>query len=86
MNTITFKAPETFKKNLMLISQSKGINMSAYIKLVLTTAMKAELTQLTKNGITIKDEISILNSAMFDAKNGPFENADNLMEALKKKK
>lgn len=86
MNTITFKAPETFKKNLMLISQSKGINMSAYIKLVLTAAMKTELTQLTKNGITVKDEISILNSAMFDVKNGPFENADNLMKALKKKK
>lgn len=85
MAIITFKTSEIFKKNLILISQLKGINMSAYIKLILTDALKEEMNNITKNGLTVAEELEIIQSDFFDKTYGPFKNTDDLMKALKKK-
>lgn len=86
MSIITFKTTDNFKKNLILISQIKGINMSAYIKLVLTNAIKKELNRLAENGLTVSEELKIINSSLFDEKYGPFDNPDELISSLKGKK
>ena len=85
MAIITFKTSEIFKKNLTIISQLKGINMSAYIKLVLTDAIKKDMSQITKNGLTAAEELEMMQSDFFEKTYGPFKNTDDLMKALGKK-
>ena len=85
MATISFKADDDFKKKLDTLAKSKGINTSAYIKLLLTKEVKHELSELTENGLTVAEELDILDSAANDTVKGPFTNAKDLMKALKKK-
>lgn len=85
MVTISFKAEEEFKKNLDLLAERKGINTSAYIKLLLTKEINGELNELTENGLTVFEELRILTSDANDEVVGPFKSAKSLMKALKKK-
>ena len=82
---ITFKADEKFKKNLIIISQIYGINMSAFIKMVLTSALRRELNKLTENGMTAAHELEILQSDLTDKVYGPFDNANDLINSLNNK-
>ena len=82
---ITFKADEKFKKNLIIISQLYGINMSAFIKMVLTNTLRKELNKLTENGMTAAHELEILKSDLSDNVYGPFNKADDLINSLNKK-
>ena len=83
MATISFKADDDFKKKLDVIAQQKGINTSAYIKLILTKEVKNELTEMTENGLTVGEELQILEAAK-GKMYGPFSSTKELMKALKK--
>ncbi len=84
MTTISFKAEDDFKTVLDTLAERKGINTSAYIKLVLKQQMNGELVEITENGLTVAEELAILKSDKEDKAFGPFGNAKNLMKALKK--
>ena len=82
MTTISFKAKDELKETLEFLAQQKGINVSAYIKLLLTEALKEELGQITENGLTIAEEIAILHSELNDEIAGPFTTVSQLKKAL----
>lgn len=86
MTTISFKAKEELKNALYIVADKKGINTSAYIKIILTEAVEKDLKDLTPNGLTVAEEINILQSDQKDEVYGPFDNTDDLMKSLKKKK
>ena len=86
MATVSFKADDEFKKKLDLIAQKKGINTSAYIKLILTKEVNGELSAFSENGLTVAEELNILDSAANDKVFGPFKNTKDLMKALKNTK
>lgn len=84
MTTISFKAEEQLKIKLESLAEKKGINMSAYIKLLLTKEVKNELQEMTENGLTVAEELEILRSEKEDKVYGPFKTTKSLMRALKK--
>jgi predicted transcriptional regulator len=84
MATVSFKADDDFKKKLDVLAEKKGINTSAYIKLILTKEVKNELTEITENGLTVAEELEILDSAANDRVFGPFSTTKALLKALKK--
>ena len=84
MITVSFKADGDFKKKLDLLAKKKGINTSAYIKLILTKGVNGELTELTENGLTVEEELRVIKSDQEDPVFGPFKSAKSLMKALKK--
>ncbi|MFA5829021.1 MAG: hypothetical protein WC843_00785 [Candidatus Gracilibacteria bacterium] len=84
MTTISFKADEKLKNKLETVAKDKGINTSAYIKLILTKEVNNELATLTSNGLTVAEEMEILKSAESDKKYGPFDNVKDLLKSLKK--
>lgn len=84
MTTLSFKATDDLKKKLTLLAQQKGINMSAYIKLLLTQALKEELGRVTENGMTVAEELEILWSDYFEESNGPFTTVNALKKHLMK--
>ncbi|MBI2453495.1 hypothetical protein HYV56_02210 [Candidatus Peregrinibacteria bacterium] len=84
MPTISFKADDDFKGKLELLAQKKGINTSAYIKLLLTKELKIELVEITENGLTVAEEFEILASDKNDKIFGPFTTAKSAIKALKK--
>ena len=83
MITISFKAEESLKTKLELLSKKKGINASAYIKLILTKNIDDELNELTANGMTFAEELNILYSDAHDPVSGPFKTSKSLMKALR---
>ena len=82
MTTISFKAQQDLKKNLVLLAKDKGINTSACIKLLLTEAINKELNRVTENGLTVRQEFEILDSAANDPVEGPFETAEEFMKSI----
>lgn len=84
MVTISFKADEDFDKKLKTLAKKKGITTSAYIKLILTRGINGELIEITENGLTVAEELDILDSDKNDDVSGPFANAKSVMNALKK--
>lgn len=84
MATVSFKADDQFKSLLETLAEQKGINTSAYIKLVLTRGVKEELVELTENGLTTAEELEILAHEKKDKVYGPFKTMGALMKALKK--
>jgi len=85
MPTLSFKTDKDLKKMIETIAQKKGINTSAYIKLTLKKGMDEDLSEITKNGLTVAEEIELLNSAAKDKVYGPFRTSAALMKALKTK-
>lgn len=85
MPTLSFKADDQFKKKLEKLAEKKGINVSAYIKLILTKEMNNELTALTDNGLTVAEELDILADIQNEKIHGPFESVEDLLKDLKKK-
>lgn len=86
MATISFKANDEFKRKLDTLAEKKGVNTSAYIKLILTKEITGELSGITENGLTVAEELAILKSAEEDEITGPFNTTKALLRALKKKK
>lgn len=84
MTTISFKADTALKKNLTIAARNKGINTSAYIKLVLTEKLEKDLSRVTENGFTVAEELEILRSFKHDKRHGPFKTVPELMRWLKK--
>ncbi len=84
MTTISFKAQDELKTTLERLAQQKGINVSACIKLLLTKAIKEELSKSTENGFTVAEELSILYSDLNDEVIGPFASVSKLKKAFKK--
>ncbi len=82
---VSFKADSELKRKLKFLSAKKGINVSAYIKLVLTKGINDELVTVTENGLTFKEELDILESDKNDRTYGPFLTTKSLMKALKEK-
>lgn len=60
MSTIAFRADDEMKMKLEHIAKNKGINLSALIKLYLTTSLKRDLNEITENGITVAEELELL--------------------------
>lgn len=85
MTTISFKADTALKDNLQTLARKKGINTSAYIKLVLTEKLEKDLSRITENGFTVAEELAILRSIKHDKRHGPYKTVDALMRALKGK-
>jgi hypothetical protein len=84
MGTISFKAEDEFKQKLGLLAEKKGINTSAYIKMLLTKGIGNDLSEITENGLTVAEELDILESEKNDKISGPFKNSKTLVTALKK--
>lgn len=84
MSTTSFKTDDEFKRKLDGVAKYKGINTSAYIKMVLTKGMREDLSEITENGMTVGEELEILRSDKEDPTYGPFETVDALMKALSK--
>ncbi len=85
MTTLSFKAPDELKRNLALLAAYKGINLSAFIKLMLTESLQKELNRITENGFTVKEELETVYSDLFEESKGPFHSVDELMKSLRKK-
>lgn len=85
MATITFKAGDDFKKKLEAVAERKGINVSAYIKLCLTKAVRTDLSEMTENGMTVADELQLLAEDALEPEYGPFNTVDALMQSLDEK-
>jgi len=85
MTTVSFKADDNLKEMLNFMAVKKGINTSAYIKLVLTEKLSEDLGRITQNGLTVAEEMEILSSAENDETEGPFSDVKSLMKALKRK-
>lgn len=84
MATISFKADEDLDKNLKTLAKKKGITTSAYIKLILTKGINGDLIEITENGLTVAEELKIINSDQNDEMHGPFKSAKSVISALKK--
>lgn len=84
MTTISFKSEDSFKAKLDILAKRKGINTSAYIKLILTKGVNDELIKITDNGLTVAEELEILASDKNDKVSGPFKTKKRLMSALRK--
>lgn len=85
MAVVSFKTNDEFKHKIEMLAQKNGINTSAYIKLILTTAVNGELVEVTENGLTIAEELAIKKSDAQDIVAGPFKSAKSLIRALKTK-
>lgn len=81
MATLSFKAQDEFKKTLKQLADQAGINMSAYIKLLLTKSVKEELSKITENGLTVAEELEILARDEEEVV-GPFESVAELRKSL----
>lgn len=84
MKTISFKAQDDLKSTLENLAYHKGINVSAFIKLLLTESLKKELNRVTENGITVAEELAILHADANDETYGPFKTIRELKKALSK--
>ena len=60
MSTIAFRADDELKMKLEHIAKNKGINLSALVKLYLTTSLKRDLNEITENGMTVAEELELL--------------------------
>lgn len=81
---MSFKAEEELKDKIDILAKKKGINISAYIKLILTKGINKDLVEITENGFTVQEELDILRSDQNDKTSGPFKTAKSVMNALKK--
>jgi len=84
MPTISFKADTKFRDSLQTLAKKKGINTSAYIKMLLTKDVTDALSEVTENGMTVEEELQILHSDAHDEVFGPFTTTKALMRSLKK--
>lgn len=84
MGTISFRADDGFKQKLDFLAVKKGINTSAYIKLLLTKGIGNDLSEITENGLTVAEELEILESEKNDKIYGPFKNSKEVLNALRK--
>lgn len=85
MAVVSFKTNDEFKRKIEMLAQKNGINTSAYIKLILTTAVNGELIEITENGLTVAEELAIRKSDAEDNVTGPFKTSKSMMRALKRK-
>ena len=60
MSTIAFRSDEALKRQLQHLAKSKGINLSALIKLYLTQSIKKDLNELAENGMSVAEELELL--------------------------
>ncbi|MFA6305119.1 MAG: hypothetical protein WC651_00090 [Candidatus Gracilibacteria bacterium] len=84
MTTVSFKAEESFKTKLEMLADKKGINTSAYIKMIITKGINEDLSETTENGLTVAEELEILSAEKKDKTHGPFKTAKAVMKALRK--
>ncbi|MDP2642715.1 MAG: hypothetical protein Q8P62_02655 [Candidatus Peregrinibacteria bacterium] len=84
MTTVSFKAEESFKTKLEMLATKKGINTSAYIKMIITKGINDDLSEITENGLTVAEELDILSREKEDKTHGPFKTAKSVMSALRK--
>lgn len=84
MVTVSFKTEDSLKAKIDALALKNGINTSAYIKLILTKQVNGELSEITENGLTLAEELTILASDKNDKTHGPFKTAKSLLKALKR--
>lgn len=82
MSTISFKADAGLKRQIETLAKRRGVNTSAYIKLLLTEMLAEELARVTENGLTMAEEMDILRSTAKDVTYGPFTRTKDLLAAL----
>lgn len=83
MATISFKADDELDNVLKTLAKKKGITTSAYIKLILTKGVNGDLVEITENGLTIAEELAIIDSDKNDKVSGPFKSSKSVMAALR---
>ncbi len=82
MATIAFRADDELKKRLEIIADSKGITLSALIKLYLNQGMKLDLNEVTFSGRTVAEEMAVALENMMEegVKNNEVETTPALVE------
>lgn len=85
MATVSFKAEPDLKRNLDALARRRGINTSAFIKLLLTERLNRALAEVTENGLTVAEELAIRASDARDPEEGPFRSAAAVVRALRKR-
>lgn len=83
MPTMSFKTDVAFRDTIQTLAEKKGINTSAYIKLLLTKEVTNELSALTPNGMTVAEEMRIIHSHTHDDVSGPFTTTKSLLRGLR---
>jgi len=84
MPLITFRSDNSFKNTVEALAQRKGINVSAYVKMLLTEGMRKDLSETTENGMTVGQELAVLRDDLEEKCCGPFSSTSALMKSLKK--
>ena len=84
MTAISFKADDALRNHLMSLAQNAGINLSAYIKLLLTKSIKDELSRVTENGLTVAEELDLLLRDEEGETIGPFQSVKELRKSLER--
>jgi predicted transcriptional regulator len=83
MSTIAFRADDELRMKLEHIAKNKGVNLSALIKLYLTTALKKDLNEITENGMTVAEELELL-AMDAEGDTGKTYSVDEYIKYLKK--
>jgi len=83
MPLISFKTDDELAVKLKIAAKHKGINTSAYIKLALKQHVDGDLSELTKNGLTVAEEQEILAAVKRGDYIGPFDDVEEGIQALK---
>jgi hypothetical protein len=86
MSTIAFRADDELRMKLECIAKNKGINVSALIKLYLTTALKKDLNEITENGMTVAEELELLAMREEGGDGKVYKSAEDYIKHLKSDK
>jgi hypothetical protein len=82
MTTVAFKAEDALKNALGKVARMKGISLSALIKFYLTDALKAELSRITENNMTLAEELDILFTLEEGGDGKIYSNVESLISDL----
>ena len=82
MSRISFQAKDDLQRKLQTIAESKGLNMSSFIRMALTDYTNRELSKVTENGFTVAEELDILDTIQKDEFVGPFDIVEEMIESL----
>lgn len=60
MSVIAFRTNQAMQQKLKRLAKQKGVNVSSLIKVYLTYALRANLDEITENGMTVFEEMELL--------------------------
>lgn len=82
MPTVSFKADEKFTTTVKALASRSGINVSAFMKMLLTRGIDEEMSRVTSNGFTVAEELGILATHAREKTSKNHSSAASLIAAL----